>query len=40
MVPILHLVVLLEERELLERFGDAYRDYAGRVPRYVPRLRS
>ena len=38
MVPVLHLVVLLEERELRERFGEAYRDYAARVPRYIPRL--
>jgi len=38
MVPVLHLVVILEERELLERFGGAYRDYAARVPRYIPRL--
>lgn len=35
---LLHTVVLLEERELEERFGDAWRDYAARVPRYVPRL--
>lgn len=40
MVPLLHLVVLLEERELRERFGEAYRDYAARVPRYLPRLWS
>lgn len=35
---LLHTVVLLEERELEERFGDAWREYAARVPRYVPRL--
>ena len=35
--PLLHLVVLLEERELRDRFGDAYRDYSARVPRYIPR---
>ena len=39
MVPLLHLVVLLEERELRERFGEAYREYAARVPRYIPRFR-
>lgn len=33
---LLHGVVLLEERELMERFGDAYRVYKGRVPRYIP----
>lgn len=39
-VPLLHLVVILEERELLARFGEAYRNYAARVPRYIPRFRS
>jgi LPXTG-motif cell wall-anchored protein len=39
-VALLHFVVLLEERELVERFGKAYRDYAARVPRYIPRLKS
>jgi protein-S-isoprenylcysteine O-methyltransferase Ste14 len=32
----LHAVVLLEERELRERFGGAWDAYARRVPRYVP----
>jgi protein-S-isoprenylcysteine O-methyltransferase Ste14 len=40
MLPLLHLVVILEERELVERFGEAYRDYAARVPRYMPRLKN
>ena len=35
--PIVHLLVLIEERELMDRFGDAYREYAERVPRYIPR---
>jgi len=39
-LPAIHLVVILEERELTDRFGDAYREYAERVPRYVPRTRS
>lgn len=39
-VPVLHLIVLLEERELVERFGKEYERYRERVPRYVPRLRS
>ena len=37
--PTLHLIVLLEERELLDRFGAEYEAYAARVPRYVPRRR-
>jgi len=37
-VPALYLVVLLEERELRQRFGEQYADYARRVPRFVPRL--
>ena len=36
-LPIIHLIVLLEERELVERFGAAYEEYRARVPRYLPR---
>ena len=32
-VPTLYLVVLLEERELAERFGSAYEEYCDKVPR-------
>jgi protein-S-isoprenylcysteine O-methyltransferase Ste14 len=39
-IPLLHLVVLLEERELRARFGAAYAAYCEQVPRYVPRRRS
>ena len=35
--PVLHLVVLLEERELRARFGKQYEAYCKRVPRYIPR---
>ncbi len=37
---LVYLLVLLEERELRERFGQAYVDYARRVPRFVPRSAS
>lgn len=36
-IPVLMLVVVLEERELRERFGTAYDEYCRRVPRFVPR---
>ena len=39
-LPVLHLIVLIEERELVARFGDEYEEYRARVPRYVPRLGS
>lgn len=35
----LYLIVLVEEKELRERFGQEYADYAARVPRFVPHLR-
>ena len=37
-VPGVYVVTIFEERELVERFGEAYRDYQSRVPRLVPRL--
>jgi protein-S-isoprenylcysteine O-methyltransferase Ste14 len=37
-VPVIYLIVLLEERELRRRFGSEYEAYARRVPRFVPRL--
>ena len=38
-LPAVHLIVLLEERELGRRFGAAYDEYAARVPRYLPGAR-
>lgn len=34
----IYAVTLLEERELRDRFGAAYRDYSARVPRFIPKL--
>ena len=36
-VPLIHLIVLLEEKELAARFGEEYEEYRSRVPRYIPR---
>jgi protein-S-isoprenylcysteine O-methyltransferase Ste14 len=38
--PAIHIVVLLEERELRERFGAPYEDYCRRVPRYIPKRQG
>lgn len=38
-LPALYAVIVLEERELRERFGAAYAEYCRRVPRLIPRLR-
>ncbi len=38
-VLMLYLIVLLEERELVDRFGPEYERYMQQVPRFVPRLR-
>jgi protein-S-isoprenylcysteine O-methyltransferase Ste14 len=35
---ILLFVPLYEERDMERRFGEAYRDYCRRVPRWLPRL--
>jgi protein-S-isoprenylcysteine O-methyltransferase Ste14 len=40
MLPALFGVVLLEERELVDRFGEEYADYARQVPRFVPGRRG
>lgn len=37
-VPAIYAVILLEERELKQRFGSEYEEYLRRVPRLVPRL--
>jgi protein-S-isoprenylcysteine O-methyltransferase Ste14 len=38
--PAIHAIVLLEERELHDRFGEEYEAYRRRVPRYLPRRRA
>lgn len=35
-----HLVVLYEEKKLLERWGDEYRAYLNEVPRWIPNLKN
>jgi methanethiol S-methyltransferase len=37
LVPVGWLIVTLEERELVDRFGDAYRQYQREVPPLIPR---
>ncbi len=36
-LPLLYVIVVLEERELHQRFGPAYAEYCRRVPRFFPR---
>lgn len=36
-IPWVYMVTLLEERELRNRFGEAYHDYCTQVPRFLPR---
>jgi protein-S-isoprenylcysteine O-methyltransferase Ste14 len=39
LVLVLYLIVLIEERELRDRFGAEYDAYCARVPRFIPRFR-
>ena len=36
---LIRIAIALEERELCNRFGEAYNSYCRRVPRFLPRLR-
>lgn len=40
LIPLTLGLVHMEEKELVERFGDAYRAYQARVPALIPRLGS
>lgn len=37
-LPVYRALILKEEKRLLERYGEAFRDYCRRVPRFVPRV--
>ena len=39
-LPVLFLVVILEEKELLQRFGKEYEEYCQRVPRFIPKREN
>lgn len=38
-IPAIYLIVILEERELRDRFGEQYDEYCRAVPRFLPRSR-
>jgi len=37
-LPVMHIIVLLEEKELKQRFGRDYEEYCRRIPRYIPKI--
>jgi protein-S-isoprenylcysteine O-methyltransferase Ste14 len=39
LIPVVYALTVIEERELRQRFGEAYERYSGDVPRLLPRLR-
>jgi protein-S-isoprenylcysteine O-methyltransferase Ste14 len=39
-LPAIHVIVALEEKELLEHFGESYANYCLRVPRFIPKIHS
>jgi len=39
-VPVGIVLLMLEERELVDRFGEEYRKYQREVPRFIPRRRT
>lgn len=40
LIPTLYIIAVLEERELVDRFGERYRQYRAHVPRIFPSPRS
>ena len=38
-IPLVHLIVWLEESELRRRFGAAHEEYCSKVPRFFPSIR-
>ena len=39
-LPAIYALVVIEERELRQRFGEAYVEYSQRVPRFIPRWET
>jgi len=35
--PALYLITFLEEKELIVRFGEEYREYQRNIPRFIPK---
>ena len=38
--PVLYVITVLEEHELIDRFGEEYRRYQREVPRLIPRWQK
>jgi protein-S-isoprenylcysteine O-methyltransferase Ste14 len=38
--PVLYVITVLEEHELIDRFGEEYRRYQREVPRLIPRQQK
>ncbi len=38
-IVLIHVIIVLEERELKDRFGTAYEEYCSRVPRFIPKKK-